>query len=67
MNIVRATLERIFGEQMPVGATNFHTGSGLAFFLVGLTGEWVSVEMTQEQIAELKERRLFGSFGWALQ
>lgn len=71
MNQVRASLEVVFGSQLPKGTTSFHTHAQdnlhFACFLIGKTGKFVDVEMTANQVAALKQRNLLGSLGWQLQ
>ena len=71
MNQVRASLKVVFGNQLPEGTTSFHTYAQenlhLACFLIGKTGKFVDVEMTADQVAALKQRKLLGSLGWQLQ
>ena len=64
-NLVKQTLEKVFGDKLPVGTTSFHTVGDTAVFVVG-NAEYVEVEFDAEQKSMLKARGIIGSFGWAL-
>lgn len=73
-NMVKAALERIFGDALPVGTTSFHTVGDTAVFVVPeysgnykQGSKFVEVEMTSQQKSMLRERGILGSLGWALQ
>lgn len=70
-NVIAATLAKIIGqESIPKGATSFSThkahGLHLVSFVIGKTGNFEDVEITQEQHDALAKAELAGSFGWAL-
>lgn len=61
------TLSAIFGDQLPEGATSFSTWNGVngftTSFLIGATGKFIDVAMTQDQIDAMHQANLVGTFG----
>ena len=64
-NLVKQTLEKVFGDQLPAGTTSFHTVGNTATFVVG-NAEYVDVDFNDDQKAELKARGIIGTWGWSL-
>ena len=70
-NVIATTLKKVLGEEsIPEGATSFstHEASGLHIvsFVIGKTGQFKDVEITQGQHEALGKASLAGSFGWSL-
>lgn len=67
MNMIKQALDEVFGNDLPEGTTSFHTYEGNACFLIGASGSWVDLPMTDKQKEALRLRNLLGTLGWSLQ
>lgn len=72
MNLVKKSLQEIFGDKLPEKTTNFHTVDDVAVFVVTDTEatpvtQYVEVPFNVEQKALLQKRGILGTFGWSLQ
>lgn len=65
--IERKTLETIFNEQLPKGATSFSTKDDTVTFTIGETGQQVDCRLTTAQKDMLYDQNLQGSFGHEIQ
>lgn len=55
------------GINVPEGAVSFSTeGSDQIVFLIGNTGQFIFLSLTNHQAEEMKRAKCFGSFGWDL-
>ena len=61
----RKFVKAVLGDKFPEGATSFHTEGSTASFLLGATSTFVDVDLTDEQLADLRSRGLTGTFGYA--
>lgn len=59
----RKYLRAILGDAFPEGSTSVTTSDHMATFVIGATGNLVDVNLTNEQLADLRSRGLTGSFG----
>lgn len=60
----RKCVKAVLGENFPEAATSFHTEGRTATFLLGETGAFVDVDMTEDQLADMRARGLTGTFGF---
>lgn len=72
MNLVKKSLQEIFGANLPEKTTSFHTVGDVAVFIVTDTEatpvtQYVEVPFNGEQKTLLEKRGILGTFGWALQ
>lgn len=64
-NLVKTTLEKVFGDKLPKDTTSFHTVGMTAVFVVG-NNTYIEVPFDDEQKEVLKARGILGTFGWSL-
>lgn len=63
---MRKFLERL-DIAVPRCAVSYSTeGADKITFLIGKTGQFISLALTNDQVIEMKKVRCFGSFGWDL-